>query len=104
MDYNLPFAEAWPVELYPGRFRSDEARLKVLARIARILIDLESGDLPRTRRRLDTAEDRAQGEQHQIVHYASVPVHGLVSTIPLPEPRRPAVGGRSRNCTCISAA
>jgi hypothetical protein len=35
------FAEAWPVELNPERFRSDEARLKVLARTAGILGDLE---------------------------------------------------------------
>jgi hypothetical protein len=42
MDYNLLFAEAWPVSLYPGRFRSDEARLRVMARIADILVDLEA--------------------------------------------------------------
>jgi hypothetical protein len=40
--YELLFAEAWPVEVYPERFRSDEARLKVLARTARILGDLEA--------------------------------------------------------------
>jgi hypothetical protein len=42
MDYNLLFAEAWPVSLYPCRFRSDEARLRVMARIAGILVDLEA--------------------------------------------------------------
>jgi hypothetical protein len=36
------FAEAWPVELNPGRFRSDEARLEVLGRTAKILVDLEA--------------------------------------------------------------
>ena len=36
------FAEAWPVEVNPGWFRSDEARMKVLARTAGILVDLEA--------------------------------------------------------------
>jgi hypothetical protein len=40
--YELLFAEAWPVEVSPGRFRSDEARLKVLGRTARILGELEA--------------------------------------------------------------
>jgi hypothetical protein len=40
--YELLFAEAWPVELNPGRFRSDEARLQVLRRTAGILIELEA--------------------------------------------------------------
>ena len=40
--YERLFAESWPVELYPERFRSDEARLKVLGRTARILVDLEA--------------------------------------------------------------
>jgi hypothetical protein len=40
--YELLFAEAWPVEIYPARFRSDEARIEVLARTARILLDLET--------------------------------------------------------------
>src|SRR5215471_18772306 len=40
--YELLFAEAWPVELNPGRFRSDEARVRVLGRTARILGDLEA--------------------------------------------------------------
>ena len=40
--YDLLFAEAWPVTLNPGRFRSDEARMKVLARTAGILGDLEA--------------------------------------------------------------
>ena len=39
--YELLFAEAWPVEVNPGRFRSDEARMEVLARTAGILGDLE---------------------------------------------------------------
>ena len=39
--YELLFAEAWPVSVNPGAFRSDEARMKVLARTARILGDLE---------------------------------------------------------------
>ena len=42
MDYNLLLAEAWPVELNPGRFRPDEARMRVLARTAGILGDLEA--------------------------------------------------------------
>jgi hypothetical protein len=42
MDYNLPFAEAWPVEVNPCRFRSDEARMQVLGRTAGILADLEA--------------------------------------------------------------
>jgi hypothetical protein len=40
--YELLFAESWPVEVNPGRFRSDEARLKVLGRTAGILGDLEA--------------------------------------------------------------
>jgi hypothetical protein len=40
--YERLFAEAWPVEVNPGRFRSDEARLRVLGRTARILGDLEA--------------------------------------------------------------
>ena len=40
--YELLFAEAWPVELNPARFRSDEARMQVLARTAGILGDLEA--------------------------------------------------------------
>jgi hypothetical protein len=40
--YDLLFAEAWPVSLNPGRFRSDEARMKVLARTAGILGELEA--------------------------------------------------------------
>jgi len=36
------FAEAWPVEVNPGRFRSDEARMRVLARTAGILGELEA--------------------------------------------------------------
>jgi hypothetical protein len=40
--YESLFAEAWPVELNPGRFRSDEARLEVLGRTAGILLDLEA--------------------------------------------------------------
>jgi hypothetical protein len=40
--YELLFAEAWPVELYPVRFRSDEARLRVLGRTAGVLLDLEA--------------------------------------------------------------
>jgi len=40
--YELLFAEAWPVEVNPARFRSDEARIRVLGRTARILVDLEA--------------------------------------------------------------
>jgi hypothetical protein len=40
--YELLFAESWPVELYPGRFRSDEAWLRVLGRTAGILGELEA--------------------------------------------------------------
>jgi hypothetical protein len=40
--YELLFAESWPVEVYPVRFRSDEARLEVLGRAASILLDLEA--------------------------------------------------------------
>ena len=39
--YDLLFAEAWPVTVNPARFRSDEARMQVMARIAGILGDLE---------------------------------------------------------------
>jgi hypothetical protein len=39
--YELLMAEAWPVSLNPGRFRSDEARMRVLARTAGILGELE---------------------------------------------------------------
>jgi hypothetical protein len=40
--YELLFAEAWPVSLNPGRFRSDKARMQVLARTAGILGELEA--------------------------------------------------------------
>ena len=40
--YERLFAEAWPVEVNPGRFRSDEARLEVLGRTAGILCELEA--------------------------------------------------------------
>jgi hypothetical protein len=49
--YELLFAESWLVELNPGRFRSDEARMRVLARTAGILGDLEAA----IRRDLDAA-------------------------------------------------
>ncbi len=40
--YDLLMADAWPVELNPGRFRSDKARMQVLARTAGILGELEA--------------------------------------------------------------
>ena len=40
--YHLLFAEAWPVTVNPARFRSEEARMQVMARIAGILGDLEA--------------------------------------------------------------
>jgi hypothetical protein len=40
--YGLLFAESWPVEVNPGRFRTDEARIRVLGRTAGILVDLEA--------------------------------------------------------------
>jgi hypothetical protein len=40
--YDLLMAEAWPVSVNPGRFRSDEARMQVLARTAGILGELEA--------------------------------------------------------------
>ena len=40
--YELLFAESWPVEVNPGRFRTDEARTRVLARTAGILGELEA--------------------------------------------------------------
>jgi len=40
--YELLMAEAWPVSLNLGRFRSDEARMRVLARTAGILGELEA--------------------------------------------------------------
>ena len=40
--YEQLFAESWPAELNPERFRSDEAaRIQVMTRIAGILGDLE---------------------------------------------------------------
>jgi hypothetical protein len=39
--YELLMAEAWPVSLHPGRFRSDKERMPVLARTAGILGKLE---------------------------------------------------------------
>jgi hypothetical protein len=39
--YDLLMAEAWPVSLNAKRFRSDEARMQVLARTAGILGELE---------------------------------------------------------------
>jgi hypothetical protein len=39
--YDLLMAEAWPVSVHPGRFRSDEARMQALARTAGILGELE---------------------------------------------------------------
>lgn len=40
--YELLMAEAWPVSVNPGRFRSDAARMRVLARTAGILGELEA--------------------------------------------------------------
>jgi hypothetical protein len=40
--YERLFAESWPVEVDPGRFRSDEARIQVLRRSAGIVGDLEA--------------------------------------------------------------
>jgi hypothetical protein len=40
--YELLFAEAWPVSVNPGRFRTYEARMRVLARTAGILGELEA--------------------------------------------------------------
>ena len=40
--YELLFAESWPVEVNPGRFRTDETRRQVLGRTAGILGDLEA--------------------------------------------------------------
>ena len=40
--YDLLFAEAGPVTTNPARFRSDEARMQVMTRIAGILGDLEA--------------------------------------------------------------
>ena len=40
--YDLLFAEAGPVTVNPARFRSDETRIQVMARAARILDDLEA--------------------------------------------------------------
>jgi hypothetical protein len=54
--YDLFIAEAWPVSLYPGRFRSDEARMRVLGRTAGILGELEMA----VRRELGA--DRSQPE------------------------------------------
>jgi hypothetical protein len=39
--YGLYMAEAFRVSVYPGRFRSDEARFRVLGRTAGILGELE---------------------------------------------------------------
>jgi hypothetical protein len=40
--YEQLFAESWLVEVDPGRFRSDEARLELLWRTAGILGELEA--------------------------------------------------------------
>jgi hypothetical protein len=40
--YDLLFAEAWLVTVNPARFRSEEARMRVMARIAGILGGLEA--------------------------------------------------------------
>jgi hypothetical protein len=40
--YDLLMAEAWPVSVNPERFRSDAARMQVLARTAGILGELEA--------------------------------------------------------------
>jgi hypothetical protein len=40
--YHLLFAEVGPVTVNPARFRSDEARMQVMARIAGILGELEA--------------------------------------------------------------
>ena len=47
--YERLFAESWPVEVNPGRFRTDEARMRVLGRTARIPGELEAA----VRRELD---------------------------------------------------
>jgi hypothetical protein len=56
-------AEAFRAQIYPARFRSDEARMKVLGRTAGILGELEIA----VRRelgadRIDPADDRAPGD------------------------------------------
>jgi hypothetical protein len=53
----LLFAESWPVELNPRRFRSDEARLRVLRLTAGMLSDLDAA----TDRR-EFGADRLPGE------------------------------------------
>jgi hypothetical protein len=40
--YDLLFAEAGPVTINPARFRTDEARMQVMARTAGILGELEA--------------------------------------------------------------
>jgi hypothetical protein len=65
--YDLLMAEAWPVSLNPGRFRSDEARMRVLARAAGILGELDAAvrrELGADRIPLETRRPRWQ---HRIV-------------------------------------
>ena len=60
--YNLLFAEAGPVTVNPARFRSDEARMRLLARTAGILGELEAAicrELGADRRPGDRVESAA---------------------------------------------
>jgi hypothetical protein len=88
--YDLLFAEAWPVTVNPARFRSDEARMQVMARIAGILGDLEAA----VRRELGRANPTDINRQAQ--------AHVLIAATSLPEARRqclrPAPGQVPASC------
>ena len=87
MDYNLLFAEAWPVSLYPCRFRSDEARLRVMARIAGILVDLEAA----VRRELG-----AERHDHSSSFMAAAPLLSAATSNVCPVEDREAGGSEPR--------
>jgi hypothetical protein len=62
--YDLLLAEAWPVSVYPGRFRSGYSRMRVLARTAGILGELEAAvrrELGASRRPGDPVDLRLDG-------------------------------------------
>jgi len=80
--YDLLYAEAGPVTVNPARFRSDEARIQVMARIAGILGDLEMAIRHELGADQIPPKTRPPRGQHRIAPYQSVPAP------PLPAPQR----------------
>jgi len=73
------------VTVNPARFRSDEARMQVMTRIAGILGDLEMA----VRRELGADQIPAEGRAIRWHH--GIAPHLSVAARPLPAPQRPAI-------------